>query len=101
MARYIDARIVEEELLRWWSRNMPTEVNVFYPYVDKVIQDVPTADIEPLRHGKWIENDNVTYRLYVANNGESYCQEIIYPFVCSECSGGSEYKSRYCMDCGA
>lgn len=60
-----------------------------------------TADAEPIRHGKWIENDTVTYRLYELNNGERYCQEIIYPFVCSECRGGSEYKSRYCMDCGA
>lgn len=104
MARYIDKDILIDLVNRTSVYAWDTETYISaHEWVLSLIDDIPEADVEPIRHGEWIENDNnlVTYRLYELNNGESYCQEIIYPFFCSECRGGSEYKSRYCMDCGA
>lgn len=57
--------------------------------LEQTIQDIrnePTIDAEPVRHGKWIENDNGTYS-------------------CSECKSWipkeQHYYARYCLHCGA
>lgn len=68
MPRYIDADIAHEMLLRGY-----------------VINDVPTADVQEVRHGRWIETR------------PGYCQ-------CSLCKRGiccSWFKSEYCERCGA
>ena len=108
MSKYIDADKIIPKIAEYLHIEAGIDVadeQDFEYYLNEakeIIQEC-AVDIEQERHGEWIENDNnlVTYRLYELNNGESYCQEIIYPFFCSECRGGSEYKSRYCMDCGA
>lgn len=50
------------------------------------INNAPTVDAEPVRHGHWIENDNGTY-------------------TCSECQAWipneQHYYARYCLHCGA
>ena len=50
------------------------------------IVDAPTIDAEPVRHGKWIENENGTYS-------------------CSGCKSWipkeQHYYARYCLHCGA
>ena len=60
------------------------------------IQDSPTIEAEPVRHGRWIDKENPQWRAY----------EIRY---CSEC-GWSIHKTKlrnkdlswnYCPNCGA
>lgn len=50
------------------------------------LNNAPTIEAEPIRHGKWIENDNGTYS-------------------CSECKSWipkeQHYYARYCLHCGA
>lgn len=61
-----------------------------YEYVEVFYKDdvdnAPTVDAEPVRHGHWIENDNGTYS-------------------CSECDSWipneQHYYARYCLHCGA
>lgn len=58
---------------------------------DIVIEDAPTIDAEPVRHGHWIKKDHVFYDNY--------------RYECSECHHYDEHsESRevpYCWHCGA
>ena len=62
---YIDIDIAEEYLMEGYS-----------------LDDVPVADVEPVRHGHWIES-------------------VIGYVDCSECGAVSDWESPYCPRCGA
>lgn len=62
-------------------------LNVIFEIAENVINSLPSADVQPVRHGKWVEEPNCMYR-------------------CSSC--GSHYPSMrgymdycYCPSCGA
>ena len=59
---------------------------LMYDHTLADIDEQPTVDAEPVRHGRWIRNDNGTYS-------------------CSECkswiSNEQHYYARYCLFCGA
>lgn len=50
-----------------------------------IIKNQPTADVQEVRHGKWIEYDN----------GVQTCSE------CGEEHEWQDYRASYCEDCGA
>ena len=80
MSRYIDSDLAKskiEERLLYRAKD-----------VERLLDDIPTADVEPVRHGWWetIYNDRGHYGFE----------------KCSTC--GDEYGSltyRYCPNCGA
>lgn len=51
----------------------------------KLLDEVPKADVQKVRHGKWIEYDN----------GVQTCSE------CGEEHEWQDYRASYCEDCGA
>lgn len=51
----------------------------------KLIKIEPTANVQEVRHGKWIEYDN----------GVQTCSE------CGEEHEWQDYRASYCEDCGA
>jgi len=55
-------------------------------WANRVIKAQPTVEAEPIRHGRWIRNDNGTYS-------------------CSECKSWipneQHYYARHCLFCGA
>lgn len=60
MARYIDADVLKERL-----ENLKAEINNekyfqwhIAAYFSQIIDDTPTADVEPVRHGRWIRGKN-------------------------------------------
>jgi hypothetical protein len=53
------------------------------------IKEIPSADVAPVRHGKWSE----TY------NGDH--APILFTYTCSACKGESFNESNYCPNCGA
>ncbi len=51
---------------------------------------LPVADVVPVRHGRWIEEDDRYFGFYATD------------IVCSECNKISEFgKFSYCPNCGA
>ena len=66
--------------------------------IKSIIDDIPAADVEEVRHGKWIKD--ATKR---RGDGE------IYDYCCSECQGeayegsygNNDVFSAYCHHCGA
>lgn len=51
MARLIDADAVEPALAKW------IEDGNDYRLRQEVIDDIPTIDAEPVRHGRWVKDD--------------------------------------------
>lgn len=92
MSRYIDAEKIQYQYL-------PLAVLPHRFATEKQISEIPTADVEPVRHGYWIPSP-----------------DGINPIRCSECNmpapfaaGENEfgdfeicrYPSSYCHECGA
>jgi DNA-directed RNA polymerase subunit RPC12/RpoP len=63
-----------------------------------LIQNIPAADVEPVRHGRWIDKSNDEYAYY--------CENV---YQCSACGeewdileGTPKQNSyHYCPNCGA
>lgn len=80
---YIDRQTAYEALTAYYHHSTETQHNALREALNKV----PSADVQPVRHGRWIEEPNCMYR-------------------CSSC--GSHYPSIrgymyycYCPYCGA
>ena len=54
----------------------------------KYIDEMPTADVEVVRHGEWIWTEN----------GEEDYEQF---WVCSVCKEKSYIETKFCSDCGA
>ena len=83
MSRYIDA-----DALKDWSEIVPLtgdggiDINDF----DEILASMPTADVAPVRHGRWAIHSFMPHTKY-----------------CSECEADSPYNKRwdFCPNCGA
>ena len=86
-----------EELAR--NRYLDTP-SLYYPmymtqlkeraYFKQIITDLPTADVTPVRYGRWIKKqEKDTFAGY------------LYSYECSECGRVKQRKEPYCPNCGA
>ena len=50
------------------------------------MESVPSADVEPIRHGYWIRDLTYSYGIH---------------YICSVCGKVKQWKSNYCPNCGA
>ena len=53
----------------------------------QIITDFPTADVAPVRHGRWICRNK--------------WKPSEFKYECSICHDGSDLESKYCPNCGA
>lgn len=88
MTEYIDQADAIEAVNHAWAKGLePTQF----------LENVPAADVAPVRHGKWTP---VKYNAH-CSCGKSYG---IYHFLCSVCnhiSYSQPYGLNYCPNCGA
>ena len=63
-----------------WSEDV-----IYFAAAEKVLDEMPTIEAEPVRHGKWIEHKDYPGLAY----------------LCSECGRFTTERSHYCPDCGA
>ena len=82
---------LEKEAFKSWMKENITE----NPMILKSIDYAPSADVEPVRHGHWVEHDEDTW----SNEAE-----------CSECHKRIGYSGlpdrflgefKFCHNCGA
>lgn len=55
------------------------------PLIIAEIKAIPSADVQPVVHGKWVF-DGYNYRD---------------PYVCNICGACADYESNFCPNCGA
>lgn len=73
---------MEKLYLLWGSDNALTTM-------EDIMSDIPTADVAPVVHGRWVYGEDVGIQCSVC--GADACTEGDYRQV----------KSRYCPNCGA
>jgi hypothetical protein len=92
MGEYIEREAVKEAAWEGFINNLAEDQGM-YGYlaglVNKVFDAIPTADVVPVRHGRWIEQPR-DFDLC----GVAYYQ-------CSECGKEQQASSNYCQFCGA
>lgn len=81
MAKYIDAEAAKRMAVETVVSTMPDVAEL----LEKAIDNIPAADVEPVRHGRWLINP------------DGY-----YPY-CSECKQEPArcIMTNYCPNCGA
>ena len=88
MPKYIDADKIELKGISVFDQNL--EVLIPLSDVRKALQMTPTADVQEVRHGRWISNDLGGYKWF---------------YYCSECDWVDGYpfndRHKYCPNCGA
>ena len=85
MPKLIDAN----EILKSEHQHYDYMADEYYVLV-RDIENAPTVDAEPVRHGRWIEERNpMMYQL------------LPYVWVCDQCGTAFYYKTPYCGECGA
>ena len=104
MTEYIEREAISEEIRKYYYKNPP---NFSYgegfdrglDRAQRAILDAPSADVAPVRHGKWISLTEC------ANEGVycSICKKKVWKSDYALCSHKSRNKLRsdYCPNCGA
>lgn len=82
MSKYIDAEKIKQTFCAECNHTIKCEdCDIDYHF-----RHAPTADVQEVRHGRWIPNDNGTYSC-------SLCQSWI--------PNEQHHYARYCLYCGA
>ena len=88
MPRYFDADKIELKGISLFDQNL--EMLIPLSDVRKALQMTPAADVQEVRHGRWISNDLGGYK---------------WAYYCSECGWVDGYpfndRHKYCPHCGA
>ena len=88
MPRYIDANNIKLKGISVFDQNL--EILIPLSDIRKALQMTPTADVQEVRHGKWISNELDGYK---------------WAYYCSECGWVDGYpfndRHKYCPHCGA
>ena len=88
MAEYIDREAAHDAVVDaiWHGkRSMYSVANA--------INSVPSADVAPVRHGRWLSWDEL-------HGGNTLAKNVLGVF-CSECIRQSDSKTHFCPNCGA
>lgn len=92
MAEYIEREVVIRELRDVYEREFPTADGAFDLFanriVPRVIKNIPTAEVEPVRHGRW---------KYYRKQGIAVCTECSFERNLDENFG----RAMACPNCGA
>lgn len=108
MPRYIDADALKESLKELeatgkganpkYLQGIQDAIDGYFP---QIIDDEPTADVEPIRHGRWKWLTQKEAEPY-APFGMVFSAEN---WICSECNNyktfGIGMQPKYCDNCGA
>ena len=91
MDNYISKEYIAEHIKACWVNGRPK----YSPELHEVlswIDEVPSEDVQPVRHGKWIKADS-----------QQYFRKHYPCFTCSECGyrKDSQKTWNYCPNCGA
>ena len=85
MSDYIKREDAIKELKRAHKKVLGYAEEKTLTLAEEIIEDIPSADIEPVRHGWWKHKNNIY--------GAVYCSECDYELTMN--------NTNYCPNCGA
>ena len=80
MAEYV----TKEQVIDWYRPYGQTDEPIPFETLVSDLRDMKTADVAPVRHGRW---------LYVDTDTEQF-------FLCNRCKKKEYWESNYCPNCG-
>ena len=93
MTEYIEKNKAIKELYEVYDYEFPTASGGFDEYarmiVPNTIKNMPAADVAPVRHGRWIEQEKYTFGIMYD------CS------ICGERILDNGHSWNYCPNCGA
>ena len=78
MAEYV----TKKQVIDWYRPYGQTDEPIPFETLVSDLRDMKTAEVAPVRHGRWIEHDDGV-------------------FTCSECENAESNESHFCRYCGA
>lgn len=97
MARYIDAdKINYTTASIYWGKDKDGK-DIYRRTaiaIESEIDELPTADVEEVKHAEWIETKEWYFDEYAQSDYQRKC------YKCSRCGRTEKYKEQYCH-CGA
>lgn len=66
----------------------PVTIQIMERFI-RYVKEFPAADIQPVKHGRWIWDNSPEF-------GNPYGS-----YKCSECNERQSFKENYCPNCGA
>lgn len=92
MSNYIDKQAAIDALgerpMTWTNSDYELGCANQYDLDRLAIETVPTANVQPVRHGHWALQEDRTKKLYGWH-------------ICSECGAWIGEPTNYCSNCGA
>lgn len=99
MSRYIDA----ESLIEAWCKEVDIEPDdrgaafIGYQQIIRLINEAPTVDVEPIKHGEWEVTDAYPHNVYCSECHKTYAQTHWQVWTDKE----KPLPRNYCPNCGA
>jgi hypothetical protein len=91
MTEYINREEAIKELREVYENEYPTASGDFDEYashdVPNVLRNIPVADVQPVKYGRWIWDSNAPHREHGA-------------YKCSNCGCHSDFEENFCYNCG-
>lgn len=89
--------ITKEQVIEWFRPYGHTDEGVPYYVLVTDIREMKSADVAPVRHGRWIS-------LTKCSNAGVYCSichKKVYKEDYAWCNRKNKLRSSYCPNCGA
>ena len=80
MAEYV----TKEQVIDWYRPYGQTDEPIPFETLVSDLRDMKTADVVPVRHGRWLCVDTDTEQF----------------FLCNRCKKKEYWESNYCPNCG-
>ena len=81
----MDEYVTKEQVIDWYRPYGQTDEPIPFETLVSDLRDMKTADVAPVRHGRW---------LYVDTDTEQF-------FLCNRCKKKEYWESNYCPNCGS
>lgn len=95
MAKYKDVEPILAKLEEFAQSTCDSSYEDGIRIAMQVINETHTADVQEVKHGKWI---GIPHKMYSRKHG---WEDIICEYKCSICGNVQDAKYFYCSYCGA
>ena len=96
--------ITKEQVIEWFRPYGHTDEGVPYYVLVTDIREMKSADVAPVRHGRWMKAKHKKDYWGFDSDGDFGCWSN-YPVLCSSCkydaTENSTGETNYCPNCGA
>lgn len=87
-----------------WNQGVSTTWANAFSECANMVKDIPSADVQPVRHGHWIERESGTEDKENGFETVIVCSHCDFPattFYSEDCESRTQIRTDFCPNCGA